>query len=214
MRYIFIAIAIVILAGAAASFHYLKNAVSIERQSATTIISSLQKTRDVDKLYTGIYHIPVIDFEKGYLKRDMVKEGLRMGTGPLVLIDKGMKLFNNQPLMDENKLKVKGCCTKKYEVAFGYDHLMDILGNESLIGDICQGETSHLPDPQILAVNCKSTVSHGKYTSSGACYGWDSNDGERKRIIQQVMTEDGILPQVNSRAKEALKNLLLAFCDR
>lgn len=213
MKYLKWLVLLLVLAVAAICIYFVKNPMNIERQSITTIISSLQKTKELDKLYTGVYHIPVIDIAKGYLKRDMLKEGIKC-INPFKLIEKGKRFLDNESLMkgDEGRAIVKGCCSKKYEVAVGYDHLLQILENETMIENACKGNISALPDPQILAVNCKSTSSYGKYDSSGECYSWDSDHARRQDILSKVMASDGILEQVNTRGKESLKNLLMAFC--
>lgn len=135
---------------------------------------------------------------------------------PWELFEKGRRYLNNEALIqgDEGRAVIKGCCAKKYEVAFGYDHLMSIFENQDMITNICGGNLSSLPNPEILAINCKSTQSFGSYDSRGACYGWDSNDAQRKSLIRKVMKEDGILDKVNERGKDALKKLLIAFCER
>lgn len=209
-----VAFAILILALGAGAYWALNTMVSIPKKSASTIISSLQKTKDIDKLYTGTYLIPVIDLERGILKRDYVKEGVKM-FNPLKMAEKAMRLIDNKPAINEDEVKkvVKGCCFKKYEVAVGYDNLMQILNNEEYINAACKGNLSALPNPQILAVNCRSTQSQGKYDSSGSCYGWDSNAATRKAVITKAMKEEGILEKVSARGKESLKNFLSAFCS-
>ncbi len=214
MRYIKYLAIVLIITGIASSYFYFSHSINFIKKSSATIISNLQEIREIDKFYTGIYHIPLIDLERGYLKRDMIKEGVKAYFNPFTLYEKGRRLINDEPLIqgDEGKNVVKGCCSKKYEVAVGYDHLMKILENESLIENICKGDSSKLPEPEILAVNCKSTTTLGKYDSTGACYAWDSNEEQRKKIIRQVMKDYGILKQVEQRGKESLKNLITAFC--
>lgn len=189
--------------------------VSLPKESSSTLISSLQKTKDIDKLYTGVYLIPVIDLERGILKRDAIKEGVKTYLNPLKLAEKAQRLFEDKPLVKESEAKqvVKGCCYKKYEVAVGYDNLMQILSNDEYVLAACNSNLDRLPPPQILAVNCRSTESKGKYDSSGSCYGWDSDDATRKKVITKVMNEEGIEGKITSRGKESLKNFLSAFCS-
>ena len=188
---------------------------SLPKKSASTLISSLQKTKDIDKLYTGVYLIPVIDLERGILKRDAIKEGVKTYLNPLKLAEKAQRLFDDKSLVNESEAKqvVKGCCYKKYEVAVGYDNLMQILSNDEYVLAACSGNLDGLPAPQILAVNCRSTESKGKYDSSGSCYGWDSDDATRKRVITKAMNEEGIEGKITLRGKESLKNFLSAFCS-
>lgn len=215
MKYIILAL-IVCVIGIGVYFYFPWPGF-LQRQSSTTILTTLQKTREIDRLYTGVYYIPVIDKEYGFKKRDMLKEAAKTYFNPMQWIEKGKRLLNDQPLMDESKDDVKkvlkGACLKKYEVAFGYDHLMQILQNSELIAQVCRKNYSAIPAPQILAVNCKTTENKGKYDSSGACYGWDSNGDERKRILNERLLEDGMLEKINRRGKDSLKNFLMAFCD-
>lgn len=208
-------LAILVLSLGAGAYWTFTSMASIPKKSVSTIISSLQKTKDIDKLYTGTYLIPVIDIERGILKRDYVKEGVTTWFNPVKMAEKAMRLIEDKPVINEAEAKrvVKGCCFKKYEVAVGYDHLMQLLNNEEYINAACKGNLSALPAPQILAVNCRSTESRGKYDSSGQCYGWDSNDATRKSVIRKAMQEEGILEKVSDRGKESLKNFLSAFCS-
>lgn len=208
-------LAILVLAAGVGAYWALNGMVSIPKKSVSTIISSLQKTKDIDKLYTGVYLIPVIDLERGILKRDALKEGVKTYLNPFKLAEKAQRFLDDKPLVNETEAKqvVKGCCYKKYEVAVGYDNLMQILNNDEYINAACKGNLSALPSPQILAVNCRSTEAQGKYDSSGSCYGWDSNDATRKKIIIQAMEEEGILEKISSRGKDSLKNFLSAFCS-
>lgn len=213
-------LAILVLSLGAGAYWTFTSMASIPKKSVSTIISSLQKTKDIDKLYTGTYLIPVIDEEWGLLKRDYVKEGARILFTPMEMVGKTMRLIQGKPVINEAEAKriaqllvVKGYCFKKYEVAVGYDHLMQLLNNEEYINAACKGNLSALPAPQILAVNCRSTESRGKYDSSGQCYGWDSNDATRKSVITKAMQEEGILEKVSDRGKESLKNFLSAFCS-
>lgn len=208
-------LAILVLALGVGAYGTFSSMVSIPKKSASTIISSLQKTKDIEKLYTGTYLIPVIDFKWGILKRDYVKEGVSTWFNPFKMAEKAKRFIDDQPIINEEEAKrvVKGCCFKKYEVAVGYDDLMQILNNEEYIRAACKGDLNALPNPQILAVNCRSTEAQGKYDSSGSCYGWDSNDATRKIVITKAMEEEGISGKVSARGKESLKNFLSAFCS-
>lgn len=207
--------ALILIGLGVGAYFAINGMVSIPKKSVSTIISSLQKTKDIDKLYTGVYLIPVIDLERGVLKRDALKEGVKTYFNPFKLAEKAQRFFDDKPLVNETEAKqvVKGCCYKKYEVAVGYNNLMRILNNDEYISAVCKGNLSTLPDPQILAVNCISTEAQGKYDSSGSCYGWDSNDLTRKKIISKAMEEEGILGKITSRGKDSLRNFLSAFCS-
>ena len=157
----------------------------------------------------------MIDLERGILKRDIVKEGVSTLFDPIKMAEKAMRVIGNKPVINEDEAKrvVKGCCFKKYEVAVGYDNLMQILNNEEYITAACKGNLTALPNPEILAVNCRSTEAQGKYDSSGSCYDWDSNDSTRKKIISKTLEDEGILEKITVRGKDSLKNFLTAFCS-
>ena len=70
-------LAILVLALGAGAYWAFSSMVSVPKKTVSTIIASLQKTKDIDKLYTGTYLIPVVDLERGLLKRDYVKEGVK-----------------------------------------------------------------------------------------------------------------------------------------
>lgn len=74
MKYIKLGVLLGLILAIGGAVYYFIPKVSFEKRSISTIISSLQKTREIDKFYTGVYYIPVMDFEKGYLKRDIVKK--------------------------------------------------------------------------------------------------------------------------------------------
>lgn len=211
LKYIIVLAIVAIIGAAAWRFTHF---TPLERKSATSILSSLQNTRGIERLYTGIYHMPIMDLRNGYLKRDIVTEGVKLYFNPFRQVEAIRRLIRDEPFFqgDEAKIVVTGCCSKKYEVAFGYDNLLKLLQDETLIQEVCAGNTASLPEPEILAVNCKSTAVYGKYDSSGNCYTWDSDEALRKRIIRQALKDDDVLPAINGRGREALKNFVGAFC--
>ena len=212
---------VVIAALIAGDWYYMGNFFHIERNSTTEIISSLQKTREIDKLYTGVYYIPIIDVEMGFLKRDIIKEGLIEGLktqipiyGLFKIYEQGKKFMNDQPVLDidKNKEVIIGTCTKRYEVAVGYDHLLKMMEDRDFIAEICSGDFKNLPEPEILAVNSASVDVLGKYDSSGACFKWDSQPEVRKKLILTSIHEDGLLKQIMETGKTALKNIISPLC--
>ena len=124
----------------------------------------------------------------------------------------GFENGSDETESNDGKKVVKGYCLKKYEVSVGYDNITELFGNQEVITAICGGDKNSLPQPQILAVNCKCTDIQGDYTTQGACYQWDSNEALRKEIILTRMENDGILQKVTERGKESLKNFMSILC--
>lgn len=133
---------------------------AISPKSSSTIRANLQQLKEIDRLYTGTYLIPLQDFALDYLKWD---------------------LFSKMMGSNAEKRVIKGYCSKKFEVAVGYDNLMQILENQDYIKAAHKGDLSALPAPQILTSNCLSTKTQGKYDSSGLCYEWDHDRKKREK---------------------------------
>lgn len=157
----------------------------------TSIEVAFQKTKEIDKLYTGVYLIPVLDLQMGTLKRDMLTN-----------------LFS-----DNEKKVVKAYCVKKYEVSVGYDDLTAILSDKEVIKNACAGNTDKLPDPQILAVNTRETTATKNYKGDGMCYRLDSLEEQRRNVIRTAMQDAHILENINERGRESLKTLASIFCE-
>ncbi len=155
----------------------------------TSIALSLQKTKEIDKLYTGVYLIPVVDLQWGTIKRDK------------------WKIFS-----DDNEV-VKEYCLRKYEVSVGYDNLTALLSDQVLIDNACHGRTDKLPDPQILAVNPKERKPSRNYNPNGPCYSWDSNERQRKELLMTTMHNASNLEHINKHGRESLKALASIFCE-
>lgn len=213
----YLVLAVAACAVGLAAYLFMPRMSILQRNSSTTIIASLQKSREVDRLYTGVYYVPLFDPQYGFTKTDYAKEGIKTYINPLKWIEKGQRLLNDESFIDESKGEgkkvIKGTCRKDYDVAFGYDNLLQLLQNTQLIAQVCSKNASAIPDPQILAVNCKKTETNGNYDSTGQCFGWDSSDSQRKRILLQQLQADGLLEKINKRGKESLKNFITAFCD-
>ncbi len=182
-------IAIIILVAAGCGGYWLYNAT--KKVSVTNFQVVLQETREIDKLYTGVYLVPVLDLQYGELKRDKI-----------------LNFFS-----DEKKEVVKAYCIKKYEVYVGYDNLTELLSDKEVIKNACSNKIDSLPEPQILATNSLSGPTSGNYTSDGLCYRWDSDKKQRNDVIRVEMHNSKILDQVNKRGRESLKSLASVFCE-
>ena len=161
--------------------HRLKSNPKIK----VSISHVFQKTKEIDKLYTGVYIIPALDKKYGFLKRDILN----------------------------HKEVVKGYCKKRYEVFVGYEKISELLGHKEVIDNACHGRTDNLPNPQILAVNCRNTEVRGDYSGDGICYSWDVDEETRREEILVQMKTDNIFGKVNKRGRESLKTLATIFCE-
>lgn len=167
------------------------------------ITHALQKTKEIDKLYTGVYIIPAVDKKYDFRKRDLPMHYLKQ-LGHTIGIGSGG---------NDDKKVVKGYCKKRYEVSVGYDNISDLLANKELIENACQGRTDKLPNPQILAVNCLNTEARGDYSGNDRCYRWDTDEKMRRSLLMGQMKYDNILEKVNKRGRESLKTLASIFCE-
>ena len=171
-----------------------------------TVVSTsvvLQKTKEIDKLYTGVYIIPAIDRKYGYRKRDLPSHFLNQAKEWAGLGNGG----------DEQKKVIKGYCKKRYEVSVGYDNISELLSNKELIDNACHGRSEKLPNPQILAVNCRNTEARGDYSGNDMCYRWDVDEKMRKSLLLAEMKNNKIIDKVNKRGRESLKTLATIFCE-
>ena len=162
----------------------------------------LQKIKEIDKLYTGVYIIPAMDKKYGFRKRDLLGHYVDV-IEDTVGIGSGKK----------TEKVVKGYCKKRYEVSVGYENISKLLGNKEVIDNACHGRTDKLPNPQILAVNCRNTEAHGDYSGNDICYSWDVDEKMRKEVLLEQMKTDKIFEKVNKRGKESLKTLATIFCE-
>lgn len=165
----------------------------VATQSRTFVMAELQKTKEIDKLYTGTYLVPAMDLNRGLLKRDVVTHVI------------------GSPQEIEDKKVILGYCIKPIEVSFGYDALTKILSDESVIQNVCSGNIDKLPAPVILAANPQHDIIQGKYDSTGACYSWGHRESRNAKILAQ-MQEDGILEKAQKRGRQSLKNFLAILC--
>ncbi len=178
-----------ILVGAAATYGGYRLYCFLYPKPHTSISFALQKTKEIDKLYTGVYLVPVLDLQWGTLKRDLWK------------------------VFDEDKDVVKEYCLRKYEVSVGYDNITALLSDQQLINNVCQGKTDKLPEPQILAVKPLNRYPSKNYDPNGPCYSWDSNERQRKDVIMMTMHNASNLEHINRHGRESLKSLASLFCE-
>lgn len=196
----FVGIAVAaVIAGVAA---YLQFGLPGSPKTQVSLSVALQKTREIDRLYTGVYIIPALDRKFGTLKRDK----------PLELYNKARETLGMGPGAEVQKV-VKGYCKKRYEVSVGYDNITALLSDREVVANACAGRTEKLPAPRILAVNCRNTETRGDYNGNDICHRWDRDEAMRMSLLNAEMRNNNIIEKVNKRGRESLKTLATLFCE-
>ena len=160
------------------------------------VISELTEMREINRLYTGSYLVPVLDVSYGGLKRDLLKDT------PLI----GNIIGGSEPL----KAIPRGYCLKKFDIGFGYDNVLDLLQDETFMGRVCSGDLAALPAPRLLAANSKSTEVSGDYT--GSCRELDQNQHFRQAAIYQELAQGEALNNINEHGRKSLYSLASLLC--
>ena len=240
LRIIPIAIVCIILAGIAYKMR-TSSLISdlISTKTHTAIMSELHERKEIDKLFTGFYIIPVLDISEGRVLQDTIIELAKEAYTPSNIIRHGIfaplslipvpslpslpfdlfkssekspdKSEEEQASEADGKSVVTGYCIRKYEVSVGYDKLLDILGDENIQKSVCEGSIEHLPDPILLTVNARSTIEKGKY--SGECRKWDQNPQLREEVIFAQLEKGEGKAQIVSHSKKTLSSLIKLFCQ-
>jgi len=155
------------------------------RQSAEFI-----EYKPIDKLFTAFAYVPIIDYERGYLKRDFVS-----------------KLKD-----DKSKQIIKGYCYRQYDVGIGYDNTSDLF--QEFQEAACQGSYEKLPVPVILSVNAFSSEVFGEYTRMD-CDSWDMENSEGRKsqeVILKQLQEDGQWDKIVANSQKALSSFIRVYC--
>jgi len=159
------------------------------------VMSELVAMKEIDRLYTGSYLVPVLDVSYGSLKRDLLKDTI---IGDLIV--------GPEPL----KAVPKGYCLKKFDVGFGYDNVLDLLRDETFMGRVCSGDLEALPNPRLLAINSRSTEINGDYT--GTCRTLDQNQHLRRALVYQELGQGEAFKKINERGRKSLYSLAALLC--
>jgi hypothetical protein len=179
------------LAGYKFGFYSLP-AGSRVRPERGLIMSKLVAMKEINRLYTGFYMVPVIDISYGDLKSDVIKQ---------IVVGSGWP-----------KAVPKGYCLKKYDVGFGYDNVLDLLQDESFMEQVCAGDPSALPAPRLLSLNGKTAEINGDY--QGGCREWDldRNQKLRRSLIYRELNEGAALKKINAHGQKSLHSLASPLC--
>jgi len=145
----------------------------------------------IDKLFTAFAYVPIIRYERDYLKRDIYN-----------------RFYNH----DEKKKVIIGYCYREYDVGIGYDHPTDSFDVLQKIA--CQNLYKELPEPVILSINPISSEVVGKYSRTD-CDNLDLDDsGTRKsqQLILKQLKEDGQWNVIVENSQKALASFIRVYC--
>ena len=159
------------------------------------VMSELVAMREINRLYTGSYLVPVLDISYGALKRDLLKDAMI-----------GDSIGGSEPL----SAVPKGYCLKKFDVGFGYDNVLELLRDETFMGRVCSGDLASLPNPRLLAINSKSTEVNGDYT--GTCRDLDRNQHLRRAIVYRELSQGEAHRKINEHGRKSLHSLASLLC--
>ena len=175
--------------------HFESRAGSWAMPERTVVMSELVAMREINRLYTGSYLVPVLDVSYGSLKRDLLKDTIL-----------GDIIGGSDPL----KTVPKGYCLKKFDVGFGYDNVLDLLQDETFMGRVCSGDLAALPNPRILAINSKSTEINGDYT--GTCRDMDQNQRFHRALVYRELGQGAAFKKINEHGQKSLHSLASLLC--
>jgi hypothetical protein len=193
---IFVVLAIILAIGLAAYKLGLFESMSgyWQMPEHSLVMSELVKMREINRLYTGSYMVPVMDVSYGVLKRDLIND--------TILGD----IIGSEP----SKTVPKGYCLKKFDVGFGYDNVLAMLQDETFMGRVCSGQASDLPVPALLSVNSKSTEINGDY--QGTCRDLDQNPHFRRAVIYRELGQGEAFKKINEQGQKSLHALASLLC--
>jgi hypothetical protein len=160
------------------------------REGKTTQYGGLLEFVSVDKMFTSFAYVPLLDYQKDYLKRDMIV------------------IASLRP-----EKVIKGLCFRQYEVGIGYDNIAEyFIKYQDLV---CNGEYQKLPKPTILSTNPISSVTYGDYNRK-KCDTWDldisGKRDSRKYIIDQLK-DDGKWDRVVENSQKILYSFIRINCE-
>jgi hypothetical protein len=189
---IFLVLTLLVLIGAAGYKYGNWFAGSRPRPERGLVMSKLAAMKEINRLYTGFYMVPVIDISYGDLKSDVFKQ---------IVVGSGWP-----------KAVPKGYCLRKYDVGFGYDNVLDLLQDESFMEQACSGDPAALPAPRLLSLNGKTAEINGDY--QGGCREWDMDKNQRLRrsLIYRELNEGEALKKINAHGQKSLHSLASQLC--
>ncbi|MGA1869952.1 MAG: hypothetical protein ACMUJM_15570 [bacterium] len=159
-------------------------------KTSTTISGELVEFKASDKIFTSFAYVPIIDYKKGYLKRDWLTPG-------------GIKNGEEVPT---------GYCLREYEVGIGYTNIKELINNYQQIA--CQNYYEKLPEPIILSTNPVTSRSSGNYARI-ECDKWDLDQYGKQRsksYIYGQLKEDGKWENIVENSQKILNSYIRIYC--
>ena len=156
----------------------------------TDIIISPPSPKQIDKLFTAFVYIPLLDYSKGCLKRDL---------GCIATQDVG-------------KMVVKGVCFRQYEVGIGYNAVTELF--PKYLDAACQNQSELMPKPEILSTNTVDSEALGEYTRLD-CDVWDQDSpvGRKShKFLKEQLIQDGQWQSITDNSQKVLMSYLRVYC--
>ena len=183
-RIIIIAVIILLLTGTTGFLYYNS------RGGRTTQYGRLLEYVSVDKMFTSFAYVPLVDYQRDYLKRDMVV----------------LKSWRRGKV-------IQGLCFRQYEVGIGYDNVTEFFTKYKDVA--CNGEYQKLPKPDILSTNPISSDVYGEY-SRKKCDTWDLDlSGKRNsgQYIIDQLKDDGKWNSIVDNSQKVLCSFIKINCE-
>lgn len=183
----------------ACGIFYFFNSISflsfLQKGGHTGITAEFQEYRKIDKLFTAFAYVPIVDYKKGYLKREVLKN-----------------FFTGE---EKEPTAVKGYCLREYDVGIGYDRITDELLSQYK-DVVCQKKKfDELPPPQILSINPVSSDSYGEYSRKD-CDDYDRGEGSERKSYSEIMSQLNKSKQwdmIVENSQKILMNFLQIYCE-
>ncbi len=160
--------------------------IIISNQSLQTRYSiALVENQEIEKLFTGFAYIPIIQKDRGALKRTL-------GLGDSVLL---------------------GYCVKEYEVGIGYEDVMKIIAEYHDL--ICDSSNYTLPEPVIISTNPVISESYGSFDRIKCDNIDKEIDGKRKswELIKEELIKSGNWAQMVNNSRKILTAFIKIYCE-
>ena len=156
--------------------------VNISQKSMVASIFNLKNIVQVDASFAGTKNI-----EKLYTSNSIVVLENNEEDGPLI-----------------------GVCTRRYEVNIGYDDVSKLFDDTTVMQNVCKGDYSSLPKPEILAVNNVNQDIKGNFSIDDDCFKYETDPKHRKNAIYLLLLRHHVL-NVNE-SKKKLQTFLSMDC--
>lgn len=184
---IIIAVIVVVLMSSGGVLYYYKTQSPGGKTVGEGVFEGYRK---IDKLFTAFAYIPLVQYKKGHLKREILT---------------GRALF-------KEKDAIKGYCFRQYEVGIGYDQVSELFPQHQQAA--CNNDSLSLPTPMILSTNPIASEALGTYTRQ-ECDSWDVGNLDeresRQLIADQLAGEQW--QDIVENSQKILMSFMRVYCN-